>query len=152
MYDLSFNGAGDLVLTLNLGLSSHNLRLAYFDVNTQTLIPARIPTRSAHALAVPWGVQRQALVSMVAATFPKDVLLAHACDIAKVTLIIDRDGDVTEANAIGVPKEVAATLIASLKRWKFKPTVLDGAPVAVSTEFTTEVAKIDDSGKNAVTR
>jgi len=57
--------------------------------------------------------------------------------IAVLSLLIDARGDVADVEILrGITPGLDAAAVAAARQWKFAPTVHDGKPVAVSSNFT----------------
>jgi len=48
-------------------------------------------------------------------------------------LLIGRDGSVVKAEKIGGPALLAPAAVAAVKKWKYRPYILNGEPVEVDT-------------------
>ncbi len=142
IYAFNFNEYRELVLSVNTELAEHSLKLEYFEIDRQTLIPKRMATRSSHALPVPWKAQKQAVVMEIAPTMTQKDLSEHAKDTANISLLIDEQGNVKHVSITGVPDDVARWVTKAVLQWKFKPTVLDGIATDVSTSFAMELSRI----------
>jgi len=142
IYAFAFNEYHELVLSVNTEIAEHKLRLEYFEIDRQTLIPKRMATRSSHALSVPWNVQKQAVVMEIAPAMTQKDFLEHAKDTANISLLIDEQGNVKRASITGVPDDVAREVTKAVLQWKFKPTVLDGIVTDISTTFAMELSRI----------
>lgn len=81
-------------------------------------VPA--PTMIGYALASPQPSRAAALVPGISGTVAVD-------------LTISRLGNVTSAHAVSGPPELYAVTVAAVRRWRFRPYVVDGKPAEVST-------------------
>jgi len=50
-----------------------------------------------------------------------------------VNITVSRLGDVTSAHAVSGPPELYPAAIAAVRGWRFRPYLVDGRPVLVST-------------------
>ncbi len=66
----------------------------------------------------------------------------HADETIKARLTIDTTGNPREVAVSGSSASVRDSIKRTILQWKFKPTVLDGRPRLVSTEFTSLVDRL----------
>jgi protein TonB len=81
-------------------------------------IPA--PTMIGYALATPQPAYPAGLANGISGT-------------VSVEVTVSRLGDVTNARAVGGPPELRAAAVSAVRGWRFRPYLIDGRPVAVST-------------------
>jgi hypothetical protein len=62
--------------------------------------------------------------------------LANRCSnaLAVVRVVVDTDGKVTSADFVSGFPELKDPALAAVRRWLYKPYVIDGKPVAVETQ------------------
>ena len=93
-----------------------------------TLIRAQAPP-----MIVPPYVQRPRLIYRASPVYPKLAKQAHIQGTVKLAALIDEDGVVDRLKLIsGHPLLVKAAFDAA-KQWRYLPSTLNGAPVAVMT-------------------
>jgi|SRR5271165_2655115 len=97
------------------------------------------PEPAASGLRVPWGVQRAILIGFVAPDLTAKELAGHLLDRVEATLTIDTAGNVRQATVSGLPSISSGPLKSAILKWKFKPTILDGKLVEVTTAFSSPV-------------
>lgn len=51
-------------------------------------------------------------------------------------VVIDRDGNVAQVEAVSGPQELVKATMAAVRQWRYKPTLLNGDPVEVDTTIT----------------
>jgi len=139
----SENLAGDLTLSINVGLPTGRPDLQDFELDKQTLVPERIPAPGgAHALRVPWGFLRRTALSFTAPDLSSKQLYGHLQDKFKAFLVIDKSGAVRDVTITGLPDDVSRQIKPAILAWRFKPTVLNGVPTEVTTEFMAQIAQL----------
>ena len=57
----------------------------------------------------------------------------HGQQAVLIHTIIDRDGNVSQAEAVSGPVELKQSAVEAVRQWRFKPTVLSGDPVEMDT-------------------
>ncbi|MEK7832630.1 MAG: TonB family protein, partial [Acidobacteriota bacterium] len=75
------------------------------------------------------GVLEGGAVSKVQPAYPTIAKAARASGPVQVQVVIDENGNVTDAKAIGGNPLLRASAVEAAKQWKFKPTELSGVPV-----------------------
>jgi hypothetical protein len=108
---------------------SNTANSGVFDVPDDTGLAARVRFVSVEesALAAADSLERPALTWPSSYTFPLDGVIA-------VTIRIDRTGNIRESpSAISKNQRINSGAVAQIKNWKFKPYLVDGAPVEVVT-------------------
>lgn len=140
----SENAFGDLLLSTDLGPpGSANQKDFEVDKNTLTITASESPEeRREKAFLIPWSTQRNALTRFVPLDIAAKGISAHTQDTIKVRLVIDRGGEVKSVAISGLPDALAAAIRGVILQWKFKPTLLDGRPVEVATEFTSQLGAL----------
>jgi protein TonB len=89
----------------------------------------------AGAIRVAGDVQQSNLVLNPAPVYPPLAKQARVTGTVRLTAVIGKDGHVTNLSVIsGHPLLIPASLDA-VKDWMYKPTLLNGEPVAVVTEI-----------------
>jgi hypothetical protein len=86
-------------------------------------------------LAVPEKTMAARLQTYEIPTLSKPPL-ANRCSnaLAVVRVVVDTDGKVTSADFVSGFPELKDPAIATVRRWLYKPYVVDGKPVAVETQ------------------
>lgn len=64
---------------------------------------------------------------------PPDALRQQVHGTVMVHVIIDRDGNVAQREAVSGPPELFDAAVDAASQWRFKPTILNGDPVEVDT-------------------
>jgi hypothetical protein len=108
---------------------SNTANSGVFDVSDDTGLASRVRFVSVEesALTAPDSLERPALTWPSSYTFPLDGVIA-------VTIQIDRTGNIRESpSAISKNQRINSGALAQIKTWKFKPYLVDGAPVEVVT-------------------
>ncbi len=128
------NAFGDLMLSVDVGAAGSSIRRD-FQVDKNSLEIATVTggqeSSGERTLSIPWAVQRGALTFFV----PTDIGGSGQRPV-QARLGIDTAGNVRDVVISGAATEASKAIKNNLLQWKFKPTVLDGRPVRVVTEFT----------------
>lgn len=73
------------------------------------------------------------VVAIVEPAYPKALQDAHVAGTVILRAVIATDGSVKEITPLSGPQQLLSTAMNAVKQWKYQPTVLEGAPVEVST-------------------
>ena len=73
------------------------------------------------------------VVAIVEPAYPKALQDAHVAGTVILRAVIAKDGSVKEITPLSGPQQLLSTAMNAVKQWKYQPTVLEGAPVEVST-------------------
>ena len=81
------------------------------------------------------SVQQSKLVNKVAPVYPPDAKAAGLQGSVKLMVVIAEDGTLGEIRSVTGPLPMIQSAVDAVRQWTWKPTTLDGAPVAVITEI-----------------
>jgi TonB family protein len=73
-------------------------------------------------------VQATMLLEEAAPVYP-----SQASGTVRLTIIVGNDGNVLEVRPISGPDDLVAEATEAVKRWKYRPTTLNGRPVEVQS-------------------
>jgi TonB family protein len=76
------------------------------------------------------------LLHKVNPAYPKDALRARIKGKVIIQAIIGKDGIIHELHAISGPNELIPSALGAVKQWRYRPYLMDGKPVEVSTQIT----------------
>ncbi|HQR33528.1 MAG TPA: TonB family protein [Blastocatellia bacterium] len=91
------------------------------------VMPASTPQPK--RINVSGGVLNGTALRKVPPAYPTTAKAARASGAVPVQVVIDENGNVTDAKAIGGNPLLRASAVEAAKQWKFKPTELSGVPV-----------------------
>ena len=80
------------------------------------------------------GVMAGLVVSKVAPGYPADAKQARIQGTVLMTVIIDKEGNVSNIQLVSGHPILAPAAIDAVKQWKYRPYLLNGAPVEVETQ------------------
>lgn len=80
------------------------------------------------------GVSLGLLIRKVRPVYPKDARMKGIQGTVRMRAEISKTGDVVDLELIDGPIELAVSAVNAVRQWKYKPYLLNGAPVAVLTE------------------
>jgi TonB family protein len=81
-------------------------------------------------------VQEQNRIKKVAVPYPEAAKAAKIAGVVKAAITISRDGDVVECNIESGNPALRPGVCEAILRWKYRPTLLNGAPVLVNSSVT----------------
>ncbi len=79
---------------------------------------------------------RPRLIHRVDPVYPDSARQSGAEGPVRLRVAIARDGTVEDAMALSGNPELAAAAVAAVRRWRYRPTILNGKPVPVLTVLT----------------
>ena len=85
---------------------------------------------------VPQGVMAERVISKVPPDYPPDAKQARIQGTVVLRVNIDKEGNVSNIQLISGHPILAPAAIDAVKQWKYKPYLLNGAPVEVETQVT----------------
>lgn len=129
--------AGALVLSISL------LALASPKAQPQntTGSPSQLPPEpSTHPTRVTINGNAMAarVLAIVPPAYPKELQDAHVSGTVILRAVIAKDGSVKELTPLSGPQQLWPSAMDAVKQWKYQPTVVEGAPVEVSTTINIE--------------
>ena len=102
----------------------------------------RAPIKPQWSIALPHDVREPELVTTVPPEYPLAARESQTTGDVAVDVIIESDGRVGAATAVSGPAILRAAAQAALRRWRFRPAVLDGVPVASVRRFVVTFAAV----------
>ncbi|HEX3741539.1 MAG TPA: energy transducer TonB [Terriglobales bacterium] len=101
--------------------------------SSSAIIPRIEPVKR---IRVSQGVTQGMVISKIEPTYPKIALSARVTGVVLVKAVISREGTITEIQVVkGHPMLVPAA-VEAVKQWRYRPYLLNGAPVEVETYIT----------------
>src|SRR5512142_52987 len=96
--------------------------------------PARCPDGPVRAR----GILPRKIVD-AAPVYPEGARDSGLSGVVLVQLLIGKDGDIAAAKVLRGPPSLDRAAIDAVRRWKYAPTVVNGAPVCVGITVTVDV-------------
>jgi TonB family protein len=112
-------GAGASALALRLSLDP----AAYANDNSSSAEPRTIP---------PDTLVRN-VIKKVPPVYPPDAKAAKIQGTVELDAVIGKTGDVESLKVISGPKELQQSALDAVRQWKYKPFMLNGAPIEVKS-------------------
>jgi TonB family protein len=82
------------------------------------------------------GVAIGLLIKRVTPIYPQEAKNAHIQGTVRLKAVISKTGDVADLEVIDGPIDLAVSAVNAVRKWKYRPYLLNGEPVAVQTEIT----------------
>jgi protein TonB len=101
--------------------------------NSTAFIPKVEPVKR---IRISQGVTQGMVISKIEPTYPKIALSARVTGVVLVKAIISREGMITELQVIKGHPILVPAAIEAVKQWRYRPYLLNGAPVEVETYIT----------------
>lgn len=89
-----------------------------------------------HVVPISAGVATGMIVHKTAPVYPRFAQDAHITGTVVLKATITKQGSIEGIQVLSGPKLLAPSAVDAVKTWKYKPYMLDGAPVAVETNIT----------------
>ena len=98
-------------------------------------IRAEAPASAPKRIEVSSEVQEAKLLTMVQPEYPKLAQTARIQGSVLLSAIIDKEGKIVELKVIEGSPFLAESALAAIKRWRYRPTYLNGEPVEIATRI-----------------
>ncbi len=80
------------------------------------------------------------LIKKVTPVYPTDAKYAHIQGTVRLRAVINKTGDVVDLEVMSGPIELVVSAVNAVRKWKYRPYLLMGEPVAVQTEIVVNYA------------
>jgi TonB family protein len=97
-------------------------------------VPSKPVAAQATRVKVSSGVAGGLLVKKVTPVYPADARARYIQGTVLLRAEISKTGDITDLELMDGPIELAGSAVAAVRQWKYRPYLLMGQPVAVSTQ------------------
>jgi protein TonB len=98
--------------------------------------PATVePSKSPASARVAMGVMTGLLIKKVQPVYPPEAKYAHIQGTVVLQAVISKTGDVVDLEVVSGPIELVVSAVNAVRKWKYRPYLLMGKPVAVSTQI-----------------
>ena len=82
------------------------------------------------------GVSQGLLMKKVQPVYPKTALAMRIEGEVDLTATISKTGDITSVKALKGDPQLTKAAVEAVKQWKYKPYLLNGEPVEITTQVT----------------
>jgi TonB family protein len=100
------------------------------------LMGSDAPTPVLQRVMVSQGVSRGLLVKQVQPVYPRSALQMHIEGAVQLMATVTKNGDISEVKTLSGDTQLAHAATDAVKRWKYKPYLLNGEPVDIQTQIT----------------
>lgn len=97
---------------------------------------SKAPTPVLQELHVSQGVSRGLLVKEVQPTYPAGALQLRIEGAVELLATVSKNGDVSVVKTLSGDPQLARAAAEAVKKWKYKPYLLNGEPVEIQTQVT----------------
>ena len=101
--------------------------------SSTAIIPRIEPVKR---IRISQGMTQGMVISKIEPTYPKLALSARVTGVVLVKAIISREGTITELEVVKGHPILVPAAIEAVKQWRYRPYLLNGAPVEVETYIT----------------
>jgi protein TonB len=92
--------------------------------------------RSAQSMNISQGVARGLLITKVQPVYPKTALNLRVEGTVELLATISKTGDISSVKVLSGNSQLTKAAVDAVKRWKYKPYLLNGEPVDIQTQVT----------------
>jgi TonB family protein len=127
-----------------VGWSKQAIETAVSTLNSMTFAP---PTAQPESLPlgedsntpkrvrVTSGVTTGLLIKKVVPVYPPEARNAHIQGAVVLKALISKTGDIDDLEVLSGPSELVVSAVIAVRKWKYRPYLFKGEPVAVQTEI-----------------
>jgi protein TonB len=94
------------------------------------------PTPVLQRLSISQGVSQGLLVKKVDPIYPPTAMHMHIEGSVQLSATISKTGDITDIKILSGDQQLTRAAADAVKRWKYKPYLLNGEPVEIQTQVT----------------
>jgi periplasmic protein TonB len=98
--------------------------------------PTDAPRPLLQKLNISQGVSQGLLIKKVNPVYPTNALRLRIEGSVQLEATISKDGDITNVQVLSGDKQLSSAAVDAVKRWKYKPYLLNGEPVEIQTQVT----------------
>lgn len=98
--------------------------------------PTISPKPVLQRLNISQGVSLGLLVKKVDPVYPPNAVHMQIEGAVQLLATISKSGDITEVKVLSGDKQLTRAASDAVKRWKYKPYLLNGEPVDIQTQIT----------------
>jgi TonB family protein len=125
-----------------IGLSKQAIEAAISTLDSMTPEPPPAPASTPATDSNPrrvrlnQGVTQGSRVKFVQPLYPAEARKAHVQGTVRMSAVINTTGDIANLEVVDGPIELVVSAVNAVRKWKYRPYRVDGAPVEVQTEIT----------------
>jgi TonB family protein len=128
-----------------VGWSKQAIETAVSTLNSMTNAPQPAPPPASppdpnRPVQVPQGLTTGLLIKKVQPIYPQEARYAHIQGTVRMNAVINRAGDVADLEVIDGPIELVVSAVNAVRKWKYRPYLMNGEPVAVQTTIVVNYA------------
>ena len=94
----------------------------------------------ARQVRIPQGMSVGLLIKKVQPVYPPEAKHDHLQGTVRLRAVINKTGDVADLEVIDGPIGLVVSAVNAVRKWKYRPYLLNGEPVAVQTEIVVNYA------------
>lgn len=106
------------------------------------------PPKPPSVLPVGGDVKAPKLLSKVEPEYPLVAKTSRVQGTVRIDAVIDQQGNVVRAHAVGGPGLLIPAALAAVDKWKYAPTYLNGQPISVAMQVTVDF-RLGEGGASA---
>ena len=97
---------------------------------------SKAPTPVLQTLTVSQGVSQGLLLKKAQPAYPASAMRMHVEGAVQLMATVAKNGDVSAVKILSGDASLAHAAADAVKRWKYKPYLLNGEPVEIQTQVT----------------
>jgi protein TonB len=94
------------------------------------------PAPVLQTLTVSQGVSRGLLVKSAPPVYPASAMQMHVEGAVELLATISKNGDISAVKIVSGDPRLSRAAADAVKRWKYKPYLLNGEPIEIQTQVT----------------
>jgi TonB family protein len=94
------------------------------------------PAPVLQAMSVSQGVSQGLILKKVSPTYPANAVRMRIEGQVELLATVSRKGDISAIKVLSGDPNLTRAAVDAVKQWKYKPYLLDGAPVEIQTQIT----------------
>jgi protein TonB len=98
--------------------------------------PTDAPKPILQRLSISQGVSHGLLIKKVDPIYPSVAVRLHIEGVVQLMATISKSGDITQVQVLSGDRRLSGAAVEAVKRWKYKPYLLNGEPVEIQTQVT----------------
>ena len=82
------------------------------------------------------GVSQGLLMKKVQPVYPRSAMAMHVEGVVELAATISKTGEITSVKVLKGDSQLTRAAVDAVKQWKYKPYLLNGEPVEITTQVT----------------
>jgi protein TonB len=97
---------------------------------------SQAPAPVLQTVSVSQGVSQGLLIKKAQPVYPPNAMRMHVEGPVNLLATVSKDGDISTVKILSGDPQLAHAAADAVRQWKYKPYLLNGAPVEIQTQIT----------------